>query len=241
MRRREFLASTATAATLGPAAVARAAAQLPDEYALPEFVSATYDEEYLSEYRPWLNLSRLDVRPYGLFAQVYTSPEYSTDALVYAARYTHQDGVSSLAPPLTDSHWGDTEWVFVFVDDAGAVEEVAYTLHHWTIDRASGDEIPLYDETHPSATVVNPHHSYILASGVDGEYVTLRDLLTPAEDGEGLEYWLDRGMSDNLHPEVVKEPWTLKYTRDHLWRSGFDATYAQVFRTALEPLPFIGE
>lgn len=239
MKRRDFLRQTGLAASgLGTVAVATqpAAAQTLSEYRPPEHVTISFDEARLKTYRPWLDLSALEIEPYGLFGQVASSPEYDYDVMVYAARYVMQQGVSPLAPPLNDSHFGDTEWFYVFVDEAGDVAEVVYTAYHWVAKRVVGDGIPLYDGTHPIAHVVRPWHHYVLAGDITGELVRLRDMTNRQQ---GFEDWLESGMMENLRPGTVRDPATMRWA-DSWWRDGWDATYAQIFHDWIEGLPVIG-
>jgi hypothetical protein len=236
MKRREFLAGAAGAAVLS-ATAGQAAAQSETElsaYDPPAHVTISYDEQRLKTYRPWLDLSALDSKPYALYGQVVESPEYEFDVLVYAARYAIQEGISDLQPPLTDSHFGDTEFMLVYLNDQGEVAEVVYTVYHWTADRVSGDAIPMYDGDHVSATVVNPWHNYILRSGISGTFVNLRDM---TDDTDGLQSWLRNGMAANLKPGCLRDPETM-LSRGHFWKSGWDARYAELFHTLIEPLPF---
>jgi len=236
--RRDVLrrSGVALAAVGGAGAVGRAAGQTADEYAAPTGVTISYDQSRLERYRPWLDLSALKVKPYALFGLIAESPNYEYDVMVYAARYTHQDGVSSLSPPLTDSHLRDTEWLYVYVSESGSVEEVVYTAYHWTAKQSIAPNIPLYDGTHPVAHVVRPWHHYVLNGAVTGEFVDIDNL--NAEDA--FDRWLtEQGMADNLAPGTVRDPDTMR-RRESWWRSGFDAWYAELFHSVLEPLPVIG-
>jgi len=238
MNRREFLKNSVSLATLSVAAGdnnqmgGKTANEILAEYEPPEHVTLEFDEQELRTYRPWLDLSALVVKPFGLFGMKATSPEYDLDAYVYACKYTHQQGF--LAPPLGDSHWGDTEWLQVFVDQQDEVSDVVYTIHHWSVGRRSEDNIPLYDETHPIAHVSRKWHNYVLNGNVTGSFdTTLRDMTDP---NSGFEHWIvDKDMHEHLRPGCVRVPWNM-FNRDHFWRSGFDARYASIFTNILQPV-----
>jgi hypothetical protein len=194
---------------------------------IPEHTTITYETDVLEHYRPLfvtrdINAANLQ----GLYGFVARSTEFDSNVCVYACSYATQEGISPLAPPLNDSHYGDHEWVYVFWnDDSGDVEEIAYSAYHWIAGRAYGESIPVFEETHPKLHIVSPWHQYYVTTD-EGEFVELYDLKS------SLQGWLDNGMDEHLHLPAVAMPWTMQ-TRAHWWKNtvgefSVDAVYASL-------------
>lgn len=185
----------------------------------PSHVTLEYDQAFLETYRPMLVLRELDVKPLALYSWKATSPEYDTAVGVYWAEYTHQEGVSEY-----DSHFGDHEPVYVFVDEqSGDVEEVVYSGYHWLAARTRTPD--LYAETHPKLHVVSPWHHYFTTTE-QGTLVETGDLTSE------FQAWLDNGLEDDLAPGTVVNPWRMR-TRSDWWRDdvagiSFNAIYVNV-------------
>jgi len=197
--------------------------------ARPEHVTLTYDEQTLLQHAPRLALSQ-DARTKlrDLYGWTATSPEYDLDHHVYVALYTHQSGSLSLfGSMLSDSHLGDTEWVYVLSDpDTGETKRVIYDAYHWVVGRQDASAITM-DGQHPVGRVVDPWHFYTF-SDVDASSATavdeVRDLT--AEFGA----MLSNGLAESLEPGTVTDPATMQ-SRNHWWRTGvtgwsFDAALA---------------
>jgi len=227
--RRQFLRSATALALTGSIATTAAAQGDPIAEATPEHVTHEFDVETLKRYRPQLVVREIDrAKLRSLFGFVARSPEYDTDVGVYWMEYSHQEGVSPLAPPLNDSHYGDHEPFYVFFDsETGDVVEVVYSAYHWIAGKSPAASTPM-DETHPKAHIVRPWHHYYLTEET-GVYVDLADLTQALGD------WWANGMDESLYLEGVTVPWRMR-TRAHWWQdtaAGFsiDAWYAkQLYR-----------
>lgn len=185
----------------------------------PSHVTLAFDREFLEQYRPRLDFAAVETNPEdslpnAMYGWRASSPEHSTDVAVFWADYQYQQGLS---PFGHDSHLGDHEPVYVFVDDEdGSVEEVVYSAYHWLRGRARSSV--LYDETHPMLSVVSPWHQYSLGGVADGEFVSVENLLAVFED------WLADGLEEELAPGTVRNPWRMQGSsgRQHWWREGAD-------------------
>lgn len=197
----------------------------------PEHVSLSFPRNWLETYRPRLDLHPSrdnpdDSTPEALFAWRASSTEHETDVAVYWAAYTFQAGKS---PFGTDSHYGDREPVYVFVEnDTGEITEVVYSAYHHLRGRIT--DPPVYDGTHPEFMVVTPWHHYSCGTVRDGEFVdveslgTSADLDDPSVETE-FETWLsDDGFHGHLAPGTVVNPWQMGGAtgRQHWWREGRD-------------------
>jgi hypothetical protein len=214
--RRGFLATVGAAAGASAGGVvgfASTAAALPRGEYQPEHVSITFDETILERYQPRLVFEE-DAKDklIGLYGLLATSPEYDTNAAVYWASYTHQEGVSDL-----DSHRGDHEPIYVFYTDTGEIREVAYSAYHWIkAERYSIEtERPRFD-------VVDPWHHYI-ATTEKGELVGVSDLTAE------FEAWLSNGLDESLEPGSVVNPWSMRSRRDWWRRGTFGLSFARQY------------
>lgn len=239
LSRRQFLKATGTVALATTTTAGTAAA---DHYEhQPQHVSLEFDQAFLEKHRPKLVFEKeAREKLIGLFGWVARSNEYEHDVCVYAASYTHQEGLSpfsaALAAPLSDSHLGDHEFYYCFVAEDGTLDHVSYDAYHWIAERRTTDTIPV-DGTHPVAKVVSPWHMFNHATTADqGELVDVDDLTTE------FQAWLDNGLEDPLAPGTVVDPATMSMGgRPHWWRNdvgsfSFDAAYA----TALYRAGFLG-
>ncbi len=220
--RRDVLRTvTATAATplgvLGGLTLGTETARGDHRDQQPADVTIEFDRGFLEQYRPRLDLSAVeanseDNRPNALFGWKATSPEHETDVAVFFAEYDYQQGI---LPGGQDSHLGDHEPFYVFVDsDTGDVQQVIYSAYHWL-----KGQIPtptLFEETHVEAAVVSPWHQYVVGPVPDGTLVAVEDLTTAFDD------WLDdEDFHDALAPGAVTNPWAMR-DRQHWWREGSD-------------------
>ncbi|MFC4553538.1 MULTISPECIES: twin-arginine translocation signal domain-containing protein [Halorussus] len=215
--RRQFLRATALAGTVTAVGSTHVHADHGEHQ--PDHVSVTFDRVFLESYQPRLDLTAVktnpeDTLPKAIYGWKASSPEHSTDVAVFWTAYSFQAGLS---PFGHDSHLGDHEPVYVFVDDeTGEVREVIYSAYHWLRGRATVP--PLYDGRHPEATVVSPWHQYSLGASPEAEFVSVEDLL------DVFNNWLDDGLEDDLAPGTARNPWKMsgRSGRRHWWREGRD-------------------
>ncbi len=219
-RRREALIGAGAGAGLA-GAMRPARAQTDADWAdeAPESVTFAFDEDWLKRYRPLLvtrGVSPTEIT--GLFGMRVSDPDWDVDVAVYSMEYSTQDG--ALAPPLgLDSHYGDHEWFYCYVDD-GELVEIAYAAYHWIVGRAEGEDIPTYEGTHPKARVDPRWHNYYLTEE-EGSFPDLDDLST------SLQAWLDNGMAEHLALETITNPLTMR-ERESWWKDGLDRWYAKL-------------
>lgn len=218
--------SAATAGTV--LSVFSVSALAAHEDSLPEGAYIEHDPDYLAEYQPRFLMNEEDVEVFeALRAWAVKSNDYATDALVYWMEYSEQEGVTQY-----DSHPGDHEPVYVFVDsERGIIREVVYSAYHWLAGRTYTP--PTTDGgTNPTMHVVTPwHHTYPTpAVGRKPEVKQLHDVF---------EDWLDDGMHEDLEPGLVHNPWRMASPggREHWWRgsvAGFSAKewYLSALRSA---------
>lgn len=245
--RRRFVATIGTAAAaaaVGGTSSASAATDEPEwSHGITLEINRSDDLEELRTYQPLFNISA-DARSKlkGLYGWKATSPEHSTDAYYYWARYTHQEpGAASfldraVGALASDGHLHDTEPVIVAVDsETGEVEQATVTgYHHYAMDVVD-DRYFIQSEhpslaTHVSLGVVDPWHHYTRdathrVAKVDGF----------AEFGSFLEKrseWANDGMYTNSSNKAVDDPWyILEGARDTWWADGTrDARAVKLWR-----------
>lgn len=206
--RRGFLIGVGTALVGGTAIAGTASA---DHWShQPGSVTITYDEAALDAYRPRLVLRGVNEIP-DLYGWIATSPDYDTDAYVYWSHYNIQEGV---APFGLDSHFGDREPVYVFVDDTtGEIEEVVYSGWHWMAARTSSPNLDA-GEQHPKLQVAPRHHQYF-QTPESGNLYDVGDLR------DEFDQWLANGIEEALEPGTAVNPWRMQ-SRDDWWR---DSTF----------------
>lgn len=216
--RRGFLRGAGVALVGGSTASTTARAHHDESQ--PGSVSISFDREWLETYQPRLDLTAVrkhpdDVLPNGMYAWKATSEDYDTDAAVYWTEYPYQQGIS---PFGHDSHHGDHEPVYVFVDsETGDIKEVVYSAYHWLRGRTTSP--PVAEDTHPDLSAVSPWHQYAVGEFSEGEFIDLDDL------GGRFEEWLsDEDFHDALAEGTVHNPWRMAGVggRQHWWASGRD-------------------
>lgn len=217
MRRRELLRRGGAAAVAAPAAALtltqHASAEHPDSQ--PPYVSLTYDESLINQYQPLLLLHGVEERPQAFHAVYCESAESDLDVVVGFHYYLTQKGAST-----QDSHLGDREPVYVYVDSAtGEPVKVQYSAFHWYENTAHWDDIQADGSgKRPYLRVVPKHHHHRTYDGfVDSDEATdlpLRNLL------ESYPGWLDNGLEDEIHPGVVYNPQEEMQHRQYWWADG---------------------
>jgi len=219
MRRRDVAYLPAIGAVLA-GAVGRSTAQTDTDWQeeTPEHVTIAFDEDWLTRYQPLLvtrGISQSNIL--GLYGMRASSGEWDVDVGIYSMSYATQDG--TLAPPVGfDQHFGDHEWFYTFVGDDG-LEEIAYAAYHWIAGRASGEDIPTFEDDHPKARVDERWHNYYLTDE-EGSFQDLNDLT------EVFQGWLNNGMAEHLYLPAVTRPVVMR-SRESWWASGLDRTYAK--------------
>ena len=219
MRRRDVAYLPAVGAVL-TGAVGRASAQSEPDWKeeVPEHATIAFDRDWLERYQPLLvtrGVSQANIN--GLFGMRASSGEWDVDVGIYAMSYSTQDG--ALAPPVgLDSHFGDHEFFYTFVGDDG-LEEIAYAAYHWIAGRASGDDIPTFEEDHPKARIDEHWHNYYLTDE-EGSFQDLDDLT------KVFQSWLNNGMAEHLYLPAVTRPVVMR-SRESWWQSGLDRAYAK--------------
>lgn len=193
---------------------------------IPSDSTISFDRAWLERYKPKLVLTDEDTEKLlGLYGWRVSSPNKETDAAVYWASYSHQEGVTSY-----DSHRGDHEPIVVFVDsETGEPDQVAASVYHWLKGLASYESVPRTGDR-IVLDVISPWHHYTagnpaLASDVDlfslGTGEALRDPERTTEFGA----WVAGGLADDLAPVVVN-PWDLlRPERGSWWQDGFLASF----------------
>lgn len=180
-----------------------------DHFASVSGVTREFDEGLLDQTRPMLDVTDTDGVP-DLYGFVATRDDEPTTACVFWAEWAVQQGVST-----ADSHFGDHEPLYVFVDEAGglAVEEVVYSGYHWLA--ASERSPPVTDRQHVPFAVIPPWHHYAMAPSLD---LSTGSLLDVRHLSDALfRRWLDGGLEDDLAPGVVLDPWRMR-DRSSWWR-----------------------
>lgn len=187
-----------------------------------------FDEARLRKYQPALVMSQTTRRRFnGMYGYVAESDEEETFVCCYWGQMTHQDG---LPIAQADSHLGDHEPIYVFVDDdSGEVDRVVYSGYHWFAAETTGEEgnlstIRADKPTHINLRVVDPWHHYSHGDNGDGALVDL-------ESWPGIrDTWRQNGFYEPAQPEAIEDPWTM-LERDSWWRDGStDAWFADLWR-----------
>jgi hypothetical protein len=240
--RRAFLRRSAavTAAAVGATTLAPTAAA---ERSPAPHVTLSFDQQRLEQYRPLLDIpSGAEFASPEWYGWVAESPEYDTTCLVYFAFYQGQRGWTR-----ADSHRGDREPVYCFVDQYGTVTEVVYSAWHWM--QAASSSPHLYEPdgggTHVTARTFEPHHQYKLTDENAGRLLSVNELGT--SDGAPFtadlnsdvqfERWLAQGWSEALHPGAATEPWIMR-NRDSWWRDGTERYARAVWNVQLQLAQF---
>lgn len=228
--RRAFLASAAataaSAVTLGTVSAQETAFD-------PDDVTIEWDYDWLQQYRPGFKTTYQTMqRSNGLYAYRATSKEYEYDVACYWHRLTHQDGLPMLSP---DSHNYDHEPCYVFVNDSGNVEEVAYTHFHHFADVLEGEALSnallaheTGDTTHVPLEIISPWHHYTVRSDLSEDDLVWVDV----EDTEGVSFldtWTSRGAFESTQDETVFDPAVMR-DRSSWWdESTMDYRFASIW------------
>jgi len=186
----------------------------------PDHVTLTYDESKLLNYAPRLEMAQeAEEKFMGLWGMTATSQEYDDDIHVYAALYTHQDGLSPFGRVLSDSHHGDTEWYYVASNpDTGEVTQTISDAYHWLAGKLSASAMTM-DGTHPVSRVVSPWHFYSHAD-VTAENATSIDEV--ADLTSRFQTLLNNGLEDDVQPGTVVNPTLMDIGgRTHWWKDSF--------------------
>lgn len=182
----------------------------------PDHVTVAYDESQLDTYVPELVFPPAAEEKFlGLYGAWCTSTEYDVDAAVYWASYTHQEGLSPFYGLVSDSHRGDHEPCFVFVDSDGEVVQIIASIYHWMAGKVPAADAALVDETHPHLQVIKPWHQYTAVR--DGAVGTRPDVLDLTE---AMPSWLRNGLEESLAPGAgLYNPWVMRQPdRESWWR-----------------------
>jgi hypothetical protein len=199
----------------------------PHYDAQPDDVEIVFDEATLKQYRPLLKLSPEAERSnllgiHGLVAQPTADAEDPPDTIVcvYWVEWATQDGVSPFeSGPLSDSHHGDHEPIYVFVDRSdGSVSLILFSAYHWI--RGVDPAPALYNDTHPQLYVFAPHHHY-RRTEQEGIFPDLYDLTDSYPD------WLANGLAEAMRPGAVTNPWSMR-NHESWWRSSEAAGLVEV-------------
>lgn len=216
MKRRDFLAS-ASAAVATPLALVGSARATTLEDAKEEFshVDIEYDKPTLERYQPRLSMTTEHLKRFQYQASyVARSDEYDTYVCCYVARYTKQEGITG-----HDSHLGDTEPVYIFVD-SGTDEpvEAVWTGWHWNAAGITDDSATFHpgqsdDPTHLSLSVVWPWGNYTYTDADQGAFFDLADWRPERE------LLVSGGLYDRGSAAAFEEPWVMSAA--HEGRAGW--------------------
>lgn len=209
--RRKFLASTAAASTLAVGIQGTASATDLDaidrEYS---HVDITYEQDTLERYQPRLTMTTDHIERFRHQASyVARSDRYDSYACCYVARYTVQEGATG-----HDSHLGDTEPCYVFVDsETDEPVEAVWTGWHWNAAGITAEDATLHpgrtnDPTHISLSVVYPWGNYQYADQDEGAFFELADWRGKREA------LVDGGLYDRGSTAAFEEPWVMSAEHD---------------------------
>lgn len=166
----------------------------------------------LDTYRPWLDLSSVEIRPTSLYCWRHDSSKYDETAYAYWAWYPEgQTGVSS-----ADSHVPDREPAIVFVHD-GEIDRVLFDRYHYL----TGVNVspPTFDATHPTLRVVDPWHPYRTTTAVGQSSPGLEDMHDVYSGWQANDWGADA--------EAVLDPWRAE-RRGHWWTSRGQVLRAEI-------------
>ena len=174
----------------------------------------SYDEERLERYQPLMSLS-LDARDKltGVYGYVAEYDDEDVDVLCYWSRYAVQEGISWIP---WDSHQYDHEPVYLFVDESGDVEELAYTGYHHYVAREEDpdlEEVRADEPTHISLDVVSPWHHYRIGETGSGAFYDVRDWTSARSE------WEEYGFYEGTSRAAVDDPIVMR-DRSSWWEDG---------------------
>lgn len=185
-----------------------------DWVAKPEDAEISFDEYRLRKFQPRFIMTQdARRRSQGLFGYVMESAEHDTFVCCYWHQMTHQE---ALPMASANSHLGDHEPVYVFVDeDSEEVETVVYTGYHWFAAEISGEDANLSQAragypTHVNLRVVDPWNHYTHEPDERGAFVDIESW------GSHREAWKRNGFYDPAEVESIENPWTM-LDRDGWW------------------------
>lgn len=211
--RRSFLRA-AGAAAVGVGGISGTAAAAEHADTQPAYVTLSYPEELIKAHQPLLVLSGVDNRPTAYHALYAESADAQLDVIVGFHHYLYQSGVD---PAGRDSHLGDREPVYIYLDtETKEPVKVQYSAYHWYSNTAYWQDLQT-DETglRPLMQVVPRWHHYMTYHGqLSGETVGVQNLL------ESYPQWLTNGLDAEIHPGAVYNPLEEMQEREYWWADG---------------------
>lgn len=235
MNRREFV-TAAGGAVLGAFTLGVASAE-PDYTAKPSHVTLEFDQSALEDYQPLLVTEQnFRSRFKGMYGYVARSDEYAYDVHCYITQLTHQDGLPGIG---ADSHLGDHEPLYVYVNGDGEPELFVYSGYHWFASEIRAGDANLTqdrrsDESHGNFRVIEPWHNYSHSDDIEGTFFDLEDW--PAVRDQ----WVDNGFYSSAAPEAFEDPITM-LRRNGWWAEGtLDHRVAQIWAGLGRRVGFFG-
>lgn len=228
--RRALLKSAGTAAAGSLAVVGTAAAAHggTEAYEAPDGVTIDFPADAMDRYRPALQLpsdpeerSRF-ISLYGWRVQ-YDGDDGDDGWYVFWASYTNQVGRWDFT-----SHDGDHEPIYVRVTNGEPVA-VHYSVYHWFRGTVTTPSLPIAEDTHVQAHVVDPWHQFQVRDVESWTLPEVRDL-----QGE-FDHWLDNGLREDLRPGSVHDPATMRSAPDW-WRDDLAGTITTSILSAARPV-----
>lgn len=226
--RRQYLASAGAAVAAAVGLSSRASAAGVPELATPDSVTLSYDEERLRKYQPRM-ITSTENRPRitGLYGYIAEDSERDLTAYAYWLQLTHQSGLPGVSQ---DSHLGDHEPVYVFVDADGVPTSVVYSgYHHYAAAKSLGEDDLVADRaadpTHVDALrITDPYHHYLFDPAATSGFVDLDDWLSVRDS------WARNDFYAKTENAAVDDPFTM-LTRDTWWADGTrDRQFALLWR-----------
>lgn len=181
----------------------------------PAYVTLTYDESLIERYQPLLLLEGVEVRPEAYHAIYVESTESPLDVVVGFHYYVTQRGID---PGGSDSHLGDREPVYVYVDsETGEPVKVQYSAWHWYENTVYWESLRT-EADRPILRVAPNHHHHLIATDYSAESsrvdLPLYDLRNRYPD------WLRLGLEEEIHPGAVYNPLEEMQNRPYWWADG---------------------
>jgi len=170
----------------------------------------------------------------GLYAHRARHPDREHDVACAWLKLSHQDGLPFIR---ADSHLGDHEPIYVFVDSSGNVERVVYTAYHHFAGELDGLQLQQSlrenedgEPTHVQLEIINPWHHYLPRTDPSDARVTLVDV-EGDDEASYLDTWQTRGIFDSTADEAIYDPWSVA-DRGSWWdESTWDYRVASMYRT----------
>lgn len=211
LSRRQLLTAAGAAALGGGITGATGVAQA--EHAPPEYVSLSYPEQLIKRHQPLLVMDGVEQQPTGYHAMLVESAEAEFDVIVGFNKYLYQEGID---PTGSDSHLGDREPVYIYLDESGSPVKIQYSAYHWYENTEYWSDLQT-DESgdRPLLQVVPRWHHHVTYSGSrSGQTVPVRDLR------DSYPTWLQNGLEDEIHPGAVYHPQQEMQQRAYWWADG---------------------